>query len=204
MSPRRPPVGTAFTAAVLAGGRSSRFGRDKARAPYFGRPLLGRVLASLADADERLIVGERRYPQFARAHDARQVGDIIASGGPLSGLHAALTRARHPWVAVAACDLPHLTPDYWRVLLARAGSCDAVMVQGGAGRLEPLAAVYHRDVARLAEARLRAGDYALHDLARALRLQVVSARVLGVRVGPRTLLNLNRPSDVGPSRPPRD
>lgn len=90
--------------AVLAGGRSSRFGSDKALAPWQGRPLIEHCWDALgAVADERILCG-RAYL------DLPWIEDRPAAGlGPLGGLCAALHRASaHGFdrVVTIGCDTP--------------------------------------------------------------------------------------------------
>lgn len=171
--------------AVLAGGRSSRFGSDKARFVYRGQPLLAHVLASLAEAAERFIVARTDYPEFG----VPTVRDRYPLASPLSGVCTALQVARCEWVAVAACDLPYLTAAYWRALLARCGAAEAVMVVR-AGRLEPLAALYRRSALAEAERQL-AQQAALQQLAACLRTELVPWEALGLPEA--TLRNINTP-----------
>ena len=180
-----------FSGVVLAGGRSKRFGRDKAVAPYHGRILLLRVLDSLTEAAERYVVANR--PRPVQGFPTRP--DIVVTGSALSGLHAALAYARHPWVAIAACDLPHLTPDYWRLLWLRRHGRQAVVVRHESGELEPLAALYHRSALPLAEARLLQGSYALHGLVTDLDTRYLAAREVRLH-SPLALRNLNSPRDL--------
>jgi len=179
---------TRFSGAVLAGGRSSRFGTDKALYVYRGRALLEWVLASLEEAEERFIVAGRPYDVGVPFHP-----DLRPGGGSLSGLHAALHHAREDWVALAACDLPFLTGAYWRTLLEHTAGAKAVLVRGPTGRLEPLAALYHKDLLTLVEAQLAAGDYRMHALAQEARV-LPWAQV--AHVGERALLNANRLEDL--------
>jgi len=197
--PMTPQI-TVFSAAILAGGRSRRFGRDKALAPYHGKPLLQWVLESLSEADERLIIANRPYPLFG----IRRIADIIPTSSSLSGLHAALASAKHQWVAVAACDLPHLRPSFWRLLRRHSGPWDAVMVRHDSGRLEPLAALYHRSVLSMVETQLQRGDLSLHHLARNLNTRYLRARTVYSATSLRVLLNVNTVSDLAqPHHQPR-
>ncbi len=189
MMPGMPPP---FSAAVLAGGRSTRFGRDKAGAPYHGRPLARWVLESLHEADDRFVVANRPYAYLG----VPAVRDRVPGAGPLAGLHAALLHARHPWVAVAACDLPGLTPAYWRLLLTQAWACQAVVVDWPHGGLEPLAALYHRRALTTVAARLAAGAFSLHGLVRQLDTRFVPVRRARLVGSARVLVNLNRPHDL--------
>lgn len=180
------------SAAVLCGGRSRRFGSDKALVRLGGRSLLERVLVSLAPARERLLIGHA----YAVA-DARHVPDRRPGQGPLAGLETALENAVGPWVAIAACDLPCLTPTFWRLLCAHAGSAaDAVAVLDAAGRFEPLAALYHRSALAPVRDRLDAGERDLQGLLRGLRTVAVPAARVHQACGGSVLRNVNRPQDM--------
>lgn len=95
--------------AVLAGGRSRRFGSDKAMALLGGVPLIEHVLRALAPQVDALIVCGRVHP------GQRCINDLPGPGlGPLGGLNAALAlAAAEGFTAVlsAGCDLPDLPPD---------------------------------------------------------------------------------------------
>ena len=182
------PDNLTFSGAVLAGGRSSRFGQDKALYVHEGKPLAVRALASFARADERFVVSSRPYAFGVPCYPDRY------PGSSLGGLHAALLHAAHDWVAVAACDMPFLTPDYWEKLLAHTQGVQAVVVQGPSGRLEPLAALYHKTLLPLAEGRLKAGDFKLSGLLEATEVRVLAFGALGL--DPDVFVNLNRLEDV--------
>lgn len=196
--PPQPPIPPPFCAAVLAGGRSTRFGRDKARALVGGVPMLTRVLASLAEADPRVVIAGRRY-----AIEGVEVRpDDVPGRGPLSGLHTALAWSPRPWVAVAACDLPFLTPAYWRLLRAEAAEADggatpvaAVVVRGAAGA-EPLAALYHRRALPVVEEYLHAGHRSLHGLLACLHVRWTARAAVEAATGPDVLLNVNDPREL--------
>ena len=145
-------------------------------------------LASLADADERFIVSTRPYDLGVPVHPDRY------PGSSLGGLHAALVHARNDWVAIAACDLPFLTEGYWKNLLDHVEGVQAVVATGPDGRPQPLAALYHRSLAALAETHLRAGDLKLQTFVAAARAQLVPWHELSVDV--RTFVNANRLTDL--------
>ena len=105
--------------AVLAGGRSRRFGSDKALARIAGRPMLALVAERLGAQTDDIVVAGRDWPGLAR------VEDVPATGlGPLGGIAGALAHARdHDFDAVltTSCDLPALPRD----LVALLGAPDA-------------------------------------------------------------------------------
>ncbi|AEB11335.1 molybdenum cofactor guanylyltransferase [Marinithermus hydrothermalis] len=184
-----------YSGAVLAGGRSRRFGTDKARFIWRGKPLLAWVLEGLEGAAERFIVANRPYPEFGVPVQP----DLLPGGDSLSGLHAALARARWDWVAVAACDLPYLTRAYWDHLYTEAqrGGVRVVAGVGPEGFPEPLAALYHRSLKEEVERRLRSGQLRLGRLLEGEGVRLVPWAVLEARFGPRLFTNANTPGDLG-------
>lgn len=176
-----------YSAAVLAGGRSSRFGVDKARYELGGKTLLAHVLDSFPEPAERFVVANRPYAEFG----VPVYGDRLTGGDSLSGLHAALYHASEAWVAVAACDLPYLTPDYWRLLLSQRGDEPVVVVKGE--RLEPLAALYHVSLLPLVTRQLEAGRLRVSALAEQVPARYLRYDDVVAACGPRVLANLNRP-----------
>ena len=96
------------TAVVLAGGRSTRMGRDKAFLDLAGKPLIARVLDVLLPLFREVLVSGPRRPPYDGL-GLPLVPDIVPGRGPLSGLHAGLVsntvprvscRARPPFAAI--------------------------------------------------------------------------------------------------------
>jgi molybdopterin-guanine dinucleotide biosynthesis protein A len=155
-----------FSAVLLAAGRSTRMGRDKALLDCAGRPLWQRqrdVLAALGAAE--MFLSARPDQEWARSATGFQglLYDELANAGPLCGVTAALERAEHGHVVVLAVDLPRMTAAWLGGLLARcAPGAGAV---GRRGEFyEPLAAVYPREMKWAAWEALAAGRLALQPL----------------------------------------
>ena len=152
-----------FSGAILAGGRSSRMGRDKAFLSIDGQPLIVRQAALLRSlGTDDLIISGRPDTDYG-IPDARVVHDPIPDAGPLAGLVSVLSAARHPWVLVIAVDLPRLDVAFLNRLLALGGGHTGIVPHGPRG-YEPLAALYPRSLLLEAETALRNGEFALHTL----------------------------------------
>ena len=155
----------AFSAAILAGGLSTRMGRDKAFLPHGGKTLVrlqADRLLSLGCPD--LILSGRPGVDYA-VPEARVVFDQTPDLGPLGGLCAVLEAARHQIVLVVAVDLPALSPAWLGSLLLRCPDgrgCVPLSPQG----FEPLAAVYPRALLPQARIALEAGELSLQKLLR--------------------------------------
>ena len=178
-----------FSGAVLAGGRSKRFGSNKAMANYQGQPLLCHVLQSLTQAHERFVIANQPISSV----NVPIYPDLIKTRSPMSGLHSALTYAIHSWVAVAACDLPNLNTTYWRFLYNAKGDSQAVVIRHENGKLEPLAALYHRTALPIIETRLRTNQFSLHALMADLNTTYVASQPFA---SDGLFKNINKPEDL--------
>jgi molybdopterin-guanine dinucleotide biosynthesis protein A len=129
---------------VLAGGRSTRMGRDKALVPYRGRPLIEHAVALLRAAGlGPHIVGAR--PDLAQY--APVLPDVHQGCGPLGGIEAALAASSSEWNLFLAVDLPLMPPAFLHYLRERVSITEAsATVPTFAGRPMPLCAVYHRNL----------------------------------------------------------
>ncbi len=151
-------------AAVLAGGASRRMGVSKAALPWGGLTLLAYQTARLAELFEEVFVVAKKEPGFG-VGSARVVFDRVPDRAPVYGLLRALEEMPDR-VFVLAVDLPVLTPEVIRAI-ARAGleSSAPALLPRASGLLQPLAAVWRREVLPIAERRLARGELSLHGLA---------------------------------------
>ncbi len=164
------------TAVLLAGGESSRMGREKAIVEWRGRPLWKWQIEKLrALRPDRIFLSARSDPSW-RPTDVHLVQDASPSRGPLSGLAAALARIETEHALVLAIDMPFMTVRHLEYLgsFATEGVGVLPMIND---RAEPLAALYPRKLeAEFAQA-LRGATYALQplvcNLAASGKLQIV-------------------------------
>jgi molybdopterin-guanine dinucleotide biosynthesis protein A len=171
----RPMDGSSpdVTAFILAGGKSTRMGADKAFVIFDGGTLLARALEVVRSvtSDVRIVGNASKFASFASV-----VEDIFRECGPLGGIHAALRASRTELNVILAVDLPFVSPALIEYLIKRARECAAATVtvaQADGGR-QPLCAVYRRAFADAAEQALRAGHYRIDAL-----FEAGSAKVIG-------------------------
>jgi molybdopterin-guanine dinucleotide biosynthesis protein A len=129
---------------VLAGGASSRMGRDKALLPARGATLLEQVAREVlaATGSVTVIAPSGRYSGLG----LHVIPDLTPGQGPLGGIHTALSVTDATWNLIVACDMPDITAPFLEELLAQAeaSGADCLIPRDAAGRQEPLCAVYHR------------------------------------------------------------
>jgi molybdopterin-guanine dinucleotide biosynthesis protein A len=150
------PVAEGF---VLAGGRSTRMGQDKALLPWGGQPLLEVAL------DKLRALPLATAPRIAAARSdlsshAGVIADLHPGCGPLSGIEAALAASSRPLNVFLPVDGPLLPAQFLLWMLQRAETTGSlVTVPRVNGEPQPLCAVYHRDLLGHISASLVAGDY---------------------------------------------
>jgi len=191
------------SAAILAGGRATRFGgRDKSALIVDGRPILEQQMAAIAPlTDDLMIVGggdvdvARRFAASPSRIEPRVVRDLVPGCGPLGGLHAALTAARSDAVFLVACDMPYLSSPFIAYLFSLAGDANIVVPESERG-YHPLCAIYTRACLAPATARLADGRLTMRDLLDSMRIRVVSVDEIRRFGDPdRLLANVNTPAE---------
>lgn len=159
------------TAIILAGGDSSRMGRDKAMLPFDGKPLLQSVIDTVQPLFAHTLVSVRE-PRAGIA--LQQVCDAQTGAGPLAGLISALEKVATPWAFVVACDMPFIAPAMVERLSALRGTHQAV-VPLIAEYTQPLLAFYARSCLPLLRDRLAGGDRSLTGALKMLDVRYVEA-----------------------------
>jgi molybdenum cofactor guanylyltransferase len=164
-------------AIVLAGGRSSRFGRDKLAEPIDGRPLLDHAIAAVQGLATDIVVVAAPDANPHVPDGVRLAHDPAAFEGPLAGLAAGLA-ALDPAVdrvLVVAGDMPTLVPAVLQRLLDAVGSgSDASILGGGDGETAPLPLALRRRRAQAAVATLLdAGERRLRAAPQVLDAEVI-------------------------------
>ena len=182
---------------VLAGGRSSRFGRNKALADVDGKPMALHVADRIRPVvDSIALVG----PAIAYQDlGLRVIEDSLDGFGPVAGILAAVEDSAAPWILVVACDLPNIRPQFLEMLFRRAesSSVDAVIPLAADGREQPLCAVYNKSMAGQLRQAVKSGVAKVTaaiggaDLAYLLPPEYAVLDPSG-----EMLLNVNRPDDL--------
>ena len=127
---------------VLAGGRSSRFGRDKLAEPVGDGPLLRFAIEAVRRVTTEVIVVAAPGGRPALPSGVRLVHDEAAFEGPLAGCYGGLLAAREPLVIVVGGDMPTLQPAVLAALIrGLAASSADVAVLDHVGRRQPLPTV---------------------------------------------------------------
>ena len=164
------------TGVILAGGMSTRLGRDKAVEPLAGQPLIGRVLSMLSDVTDTSVVvvnDEARGAELPLPEDVDVAVDAYPDSGSLGGIFTGLQAASADWALVVACDMPFLNPTLLARMLELRTDHD-VIVPVLDGRPEPTHALYSKACLPHMEERLQHGKLKITGFYEDVRVRYIT------------------------------
>jgi molybdopterin-guanine dinucleotide biosynthesis protein A len=188
-----------ITAFILAGGKSTRMGTDKAFVKFNGKTLLLRALeiARGVTGDVRIVGSPEKFSKYGPV-----VEDIFRDCGPLGGIHAALRGSPTELNLMLAVDMPFISASFLNYLVLQARATpELVVIPVTGGRFQPLCAVYRREFGSAAETALQTGHNRIDAL-----FKMVLTRLIGedelFRAGFSSALfrNLNSPRELQQAR----
>ncbi|MBI5118539.1 molybdenum cofactor guanylyltransferase [Candidatus Poribacteria bacterium] len=155
------------SAVILAGGKSTRMGRNKALLDFGGETLIGRLHGILKKAFDEVLISANE-PGIYRFLGVPVVPDVFIEAGSLAGIHAGLLRSQAQLCFFVACDMPFVNMELVRLLHRFTNDYDVVIPQSRFDNdsrtgLEPLHAFYSRDCIPYIEEQLRRGDPRIID-----------------------------------------
>lgn len=176
-----------ITGIVIAGGRSSRMGQNKALIQYNGVRLIDNAIKMLINFTDIVLVSsneELKYIQYPI------IEDEFDNLGPIGGLYSCLLASKTDCNLVIPCDVPNISVNLYRELLGDCEKYDAVIPVLPDGKYEPLVACYNKSILPLIEDAIRAIDYKMVNL-------INRANVKFVRVDDtKQFKNINTPDDL--------
>jgi molybdopterin-guanine dinucleotide biosynthesis protein A len=184
------------TGVILAGGKSSRLGQDKAHLRLDGTETLAetavRRLASLVD--EVIVVGD---VERLGALPARVIPDLYPGAGTLGGIYAGLAAARRQHSLVVGCDMPFLSAALLGYMIAQPREYDVLLPRLADGMFEPLHALYSRNCLAPIRDRLESRQYRIVGFLGEVRVRYLDEPEMR-RHDPelRSFLNVNTPDDL--------
>lgn len=190
-----------LSAAILAGGHSSRFGSNKALFYYGGETLIVRAARLLRSVCDEVVVSASRVNASSYEFLGLQiVEDERTDCGPLGGLETLLDRCATPWLLVVTCDMPYVDSDALSMMIDEAGPSD----DGGEKSLphavawrrrsddsiSPFPLLVERDALTVLRQRINDGRYSVKGLLDALDTHYIYTTT------DEMLCNVNRPGDL--------
>ncbi len=162
-----------LSAVILAGGKSSRFGRDKAEMAFSGQRVLDRLVKTLRNFPFQKLAAVRAQGQRGDWPGSMMILNDDQEGlGPIGGIATALRRLPGG-VLVTACDMPLVSEALIQWLLDNHDTHVDAVIARHQGGMEPLLGIYEKSFLPIMEESIQAGRYALHFLLEEARVRFV-------------------------------
>ncbi|TVQ16034.1 MAG: molybdenum cofactor guanylyltransferase [Bacteroidetes bacterium] len=157
-----PPIPISrVTGIILAGGKSSRFGSNKALFEYQGKKLVEYSIEILHPLCGQLLLSTNQ-PEIFAFTGLQTVSDVYPDCGPVGGIHACLQQSTTEHNLVTGCDLPWLDTRLFEYILGCSPSYQVVMPMHK-GFKETMASYYHQSCAETLEKALQEKHYKIFD-----------------------------------------
>lgn len=181
---------------ILAGGLSSRMGRDKGLLLLDGKTMVEHAYEKLAPVCKRVILVTNKpenYQIIANRLGMTVITDIIKQMGPMSGIHAGLTESDTGYNFIMACDLPNADPGKFIEYAQEAMDQGEYMIvaQAEDGKYHSLHAIYHKQCKDFAERQLKKENLRIKDLFDLLDPYLIPVAEFGEEM----FENMNTPDD---------
>ncbi|MCB9014065.1 MAG: molybdenum cofactor guanylyltransferase [Bacteroidales bacterium] len=175
---------------LLAGGKSSRMGTDKAFIPYENRFLYEYSLKILENFCSEIIISssDNRF----KATQYKCYPDEQPGLGPITGLYTCLKRIKNDSALVLPCDLPFINRETVQYLIAQKGSNEITVALNHDQKAEPLVGIYSRSLLPLLEKMIREQNFKMQNL-----LRIASAKLISIPDVPvNAFRNINTREDL--------
>jgi molybdopterin-guanine dinucleotide biosynthesis protein A len=184
-----------ITGVILSGGKSSRYGENKALVRFQGMTIIERVIRVMTSVFHQTVLIANDSKEYA---DLKLpiYQDIIKGIGPIGGIFTALESISDPAGFIVACDMPFLNPDLIRYMVARKDDYDAVIPRID-WKIESLHALYDRDCLPAVRDNINRGIYQPLQFQSKIRtLYIEEAEIRKVDPELRAFYNINRPQEL--------
>lgn len=191
---------------ILCGGRGKRMGQDKGLLIINGIPLILRIIERAMDVADEVILVLRDENQFKNYEKILEnlnfisknllvSFDFVKDQGPLMGIYTGLKQVSSKQVLIVPCDSPLISRSFMEKMLNyNRTDFDVIVPQWFDGRLEPLHAIYNKNIADKINYLLNDGKKDVKSLFKLVKVKYVEVESLD-KTG-KSFLNLNKPEDV--------
>lgn len=184
------------TGIILAGGMSSRMGKNKALLPLEGVTVIERIISEIESIVTDIIIVTNNFEDYSFLK-LPMVEDRVKGMGPLAGIEAGLNASNNEKNIVIACDMPFVSAELGKILLQELDHCDAA-VPHLSGQLHPLFATYRKNVAGAVTQSLEEHQLRIRHLLDRIHVKILKESdflQLNFNVEDISLYNMNYPEE---------
>ena len=157
----------AFSIGILAGGKSSRMGQNKALMEFNNETMISRISKEFSDFGEVLVSASQKG--IYETEGVRVVYDEHDSIGPIEGIRRLVSEAENEYVFICAADMPFVSSDIANYIAEFISSDYDCYVVCDEERVHPLLAIYSKKVLPVIEELIREGKYRLVEILNRVR-----------------------------------
>jgi len=186
------------TGIILAGGKSLRFGRNKATEKVAGMTLVERVIKQLSSITREIIlVTNEGSSQFAAFNFLQVVSDIYPGKGPLGGIYTGLSTSHTDANIVVACDMPFLNTALLSHMAEISPGFDAVIPRWPNNQIEPLHGIYSGSCIPVMKKRLEDNQLSISECLKEMRVRYFDQKEFS-KFDPefQSFFNVNNQTDI--------
>ena len=187
------PDSISVTGIILAGGKSRRFGENKALSIFRGERLIERLIRSVREITDELLIVTNTPDDFAFL-DLPMVGDLIPDCGSLGGIYTGLKTMQTRYGLCIACDMPFVQPAFIRYMVEFTNDSYDVIVPRSDHAFDLMCAVYGTACVTPIEEKLSSGDLKITRFYDQVRVKTITAEDTDLFT-PRMLFNVNTQTD---------
>lgn len=183
-----------YTGIILAGGQSSRMGKEKGLIQWKGKTLIENAISILAPLCKNIVISANNdlfdsfgYPVFE---------DLIPGCGPMGGIFSTLTKSKTPNNLVIPSDTPLVTLEIYQHLISHQGSFDVIVPVDHDSFYQPLCAVYSKSVLPAMEGQINEGILGFTPLLDKVEIKAVNFHSKLGFYNSNTFYNINSPADL--------
>ncbi|MCF6366876.1 MAG: molybdenum cofactor guanylyltransferase [Bacteroidales bacterium] len=177
-----------ITLIILAGGKSSRMGTDKALLKFQGKTFVQILYDNLNGICKEVIISSNN--RKVKVSGAKTIPDEIANIGPTGGLYTCLKQIKTDYAFVVTVDTPFVSVDLLSEIYSKIAGYDVVIIEQN-NKIHPLIGVYHKNIIKLLETEIEEKKYKVMKVVEKTKHRIIS--VSGKYKG--ELFNINSRKD---------
>ncbi len=176
-----------LTGIVIAGGKSSRMGQNKALMNFKGKRLIDNAISVINPLVDTVIISSNDLlPDISYL----QIQDKYTGIGPISGLYSCLLASNSECNLIIPCDVPLVSAQFYEDLIDSIKGYDAVIPRLPDGKLEPLVAIYSKNILEIIHQQILEKNYKLINLFSLIKVKYIDVKDTSM------FKNVNRPEDI--------
>ena len=160
-----------ITGILLAGGKSSRMGREKGKIVIRGQYLYQYPLKVLESLCDEILISTCK--DFEIEEKYQQVCDEIPNTGPIGGLYTCLKKSANELNIILSYDLPFVSNELMQMLMENMGEEDVILPSTVSGKPEPLCGIYRKRVSEVLSVQIKNNVFAVHKIFPLMRTRTV-------------------------------